>query len=80
MEKGEELKKLYERVLEHFTLYNQYQNNVPYDRAYEISQMIMRINNLAIKNGIYKGDPKTYLSDFEHKLQSEERNRSVLFI
>ncbi len=80
MEKQDELKKLYERVLEHFTLYNQFQNNVPYDRAYEISQLILRINNLAIKNGLYKGDTKRYLSDFEHKLESEDRNRAVLFI
>lgn len=76
----EELKKLYQRVLENFTLYNQYQNNVPYDRACEISQLVLRINNLAIKNGRYRGDLKTYLADFEHKLQSEDRNRAVLFI
>ncbi|MCL5101432.1 MAG: hypothetical protein M1348_02375 [Candidatus Parvarchaeota archaeon] len=79
MEK-EEFRELCRRVLENFTLYNQYQNNVPYDRAYEISQMILRINNLAIKNGRYKGDLKTYLMDFEHKLQSEDRNRAVLFV
>jgi hypothetical protein len=76
----EEAKKLYEKVLEQITLYNQYKNNVSFDRAYEISKLIVRINNLAIKNGLYKGDPQTYLSDFEHKLESEERNRAVLFI
>jgi hypothetical protein len=80
MGEEEELRKLYEKLLEHFVLYNQFQNNIPYDRAYEISQLILRINNLAIKNGLYKGDLKRSLSDFEHKLESEERNRAVLFI
>lgn len=80
MGKESELEKLYEKVLEHFTLYNQYQNNVEYDRAYEISELLLKINNLAIKNGRYKGDPTRYLSDFEHKLESEDRNRGVLFV
>jgi hypothetical protein len=76
----EELKKLYERVLENFTLYNQYRNNVAFAEAYKISEMLLRINNLAIKNGLYKGDLDGSLSDFEMKLESDERNKSVLFV
>ena len=80
MERGDELKKLYEKVLENITLYNQYHNNVDYERACEISELIVKINNLAIKNGVFKGDLKSDLADFEQKLMSQERNRSVLFV
>ncbi len=81
MDKGvEELKKLYERLLEHITLYNQYRNNVGFDKAVELSKRLVRINDLAIKNGTYKGDLETDLSDFENKLISEKNNRAVLFI
>ncbi|MCL5009478.1 MAG: hypothetical protein M1433_00635 [Candidatus Parvarchaeota archaeon] len=76
----EELKKLYERVLENFTLYNQYRNNIEFNEAYELGELLLRINNLAVRNGLYRGDIRGPLSDFEQKLKSDEKNKNVLFI
>ncbi len=76
----DEAKILYEKLLENFTLYNQYKNNVPFADAYKISKMLLRINNLAIENGLYMGDVDGPLNDFVIKLESEERNRDMLFV
>ncbi|MCL4399558.1 hypothetical protein M1293_03595 [Candidatus Parvarchaeota archaeon] len=80
MEDEEELKELYRKVLENMTLYNQYRNNVKFDKASEISELVMKINDLAIKNGIYNGDLKSEFSKFEKQLEEQERNRAVCFL
>ncbi len=76
----DEVKRLYERVLENVTLYNQYENNVDFTKAYEISRMLLRINNMAIKNGLYRGDIKASLEELEALLKSHENNKPVYFI
>ena len=75
----EEFEKLYERVLENMTLYNQYQNNIDFDKAKLVGELIVKINDLAIKNGISKGDVVESLYNLEEKLRNEEKSSIALF-
>jgi predicted patatin/cPLA2 family phospholipase len=76
---NEEFEKLYERVLENMTLYNQYQNNIDFDKAKLVGELIVKINDLAIKNGISKGDVVESLYNLEEKLRNEEKSSIALF-
>lgn len=80
MRKAEEAELIYRRVLENFTLYNQYQNEVDFDKAVAVSESIMRINNLAVKQGKYKGDISSVLEQIENRLKSENNNKPIYFI
>lgn len=75
----EEFEKLYERVLENMTLYNQYQNNISFDKAKLAGELIVRINDLAVKNGLLKGDAINGLYDLEERLKNEGKSAIVLF-
>jgi hypothetical protein len=75
----EEFEKLYERVLENMTLYNQYQNNISFDKAKLAGELIVRINDLAVKNGLLKGDAIDGLYDLEERLKNEGKSAIVLF-
>ncbi|MEM0143224.1 MAG: hypothetical protein QXL94_04655 [Candidatus Parvarchaeum sp.] len=80
MEMMEETGSLYEKLLQQITLYNQYKNNIDFEKAKKLSRLLMDINNLAIKLGVYKGDPESELTDMEVKLRHKEMNRSVIFL
>jgi hypothetical protein len=80
MEIVEETGNLYEKLLQQITLYNQYKNNVDFEKAKKVSKLLMDINNLAIKMGIYRGDAESELTAMEVKLRDEERNKSIIFI
>ncbi len=80
MEDSSEITQLYQRVLEQVTLYNQYKNDVNFEEAKKISELVLKINNLAIKYGKFKGSLNEELETFENKLESLERNRSVMFL
>ena len=80
MEIVEETGNLYEKLLQQITLYNQYKNNIDFEKAQKLSKLLMNINNLAIKLGVYKGDVESELNNMETKLRDEERNKSIIFI
>ncbi|MCL4361966.1 MAG: hypothetical protein OH338_01650 [Candidatus Parvarchaeota archaeon] len=80
MEMMEEKGSLYEKLLQQITLYNQYKNNIDFEKAQKLSKLLMNINNLAIKLGVYKGDVESELNNMETKLRDEERNKSIIFI
>jgi Na+/phosphate symporter len=80
MERMEEMGDLYEKLLQQITLYNQYKNNIDFEKAQKLSKLLMDINNLAIKVGVYRGDVEAELNAMETKLRSEERNKSIAFI
>ncbi len=80
MEDRSEIARLYQKVLEHITLYNQYENDVNFEEAKKISELILKINNLAIRYGKFRGRLDEELETFENKLESLQRNRSVLFV
>jgi hypothetical protein len=80
MERMEEMGSLYEKLLQQITLYNQYKNNIDFEKAEKLSRLLMDINNLAIRLGVYKGDVESELNDMETKLRHEEKNKSIRFI
>ena len=80
MEMMEETGSLYEKLLQQITLYNQYKNNIDFEKAQKLSKLLMNINNLAIKLGVYKGDVESELNAMETRLRHEERNKSIIFI
>jgi len=80
MEVMEETGSLYEKLLQQITLYNQYKNNIDFEKAQKLSKLLMDINNLAIKLGIYRGDVESELNAMETKLRHEEKNKSIIFI
>ncbi len=80
MEMMEEKESLYEKLLQQITLYNQYKNNIDFEKAQKLSKLLMNINNLAIKLGVYKGDVESELNNMETKLRNEEKNKSIIFI
>ncbi|MCL4372797.1 hypothetical protein M1384_01900 [Candidatus Parvarchaeota archaeon] len=80
MERMEEMGSLYEKLLQQITLYNQYKNNIDFEKAQKLSKHLMDINNLAIKLGVYRGDVESELNAMETKLRHEERNKSIIFI
>lgn len=80
MEMAEEAGSLYEKLLQQITLYNQYKNNIDFEKAQKLSRLLMNINNLAIKLGVYRGDVESELNSMETKLRNEERNKSIIFI
>ncbi|MCL4397044.1 hypothetical protein M1494_01725 [Candidatus Parvarchaeota archaeon] len=80
MEMMEETGSLYEKLLQQITLYNQYKNNIDFEKAQKLSKLLMDINNLAIKLGVYHGDVESELNAMETKLRHEERNKSIIFI
>ena len=80
MERMEEMGSLYEKLLQQITLYNQYKNNIDFEKAQKLSKHLMDINNLAIKLGVYRGDVESELNAMETKLRYEERNKSIIFI
>ena len=80
MERMEEMGDLYEKLLQQITLYNQYKNNIDFEKAQKLSKLLMDINNLAIKLGVYRGDVESELNAMETKLRHEERNKSIIFI
>ena len=80
MEMMEEKGSLYEKLLKQITLYNQYKNNIDFEKAQKLSKLLMNINNLAIKLGVYKGDVESELNNMETKLRNEEKNKSIIFI
>ncbi|MGC8533255.1 MAG: hypothetical protein ACP5MV_01325 [Candidatus Parvarchaeum sp.] len=80
MERMEETGSLYEKLLQQITLYNQYKNNIDFEKAQKLSRLLMNINNLAIKLGVYRGDVESELNSMETKLRNEERNKSIIFI
>ncbi len=80
MERMEETGSLYEKLLQQITLYNQYKNNIDFEKAQKLSKLLMNINNLAIKLGVYRGDVESELNNMETKLRNEERNKSIIFI
>ncbi|MCL4376431.1 hypothetical protein M1558_02995 [Candidatus Parvarchaeota archaeon] len=80
MEMMEEMGSLYEKLLQQITLYNQYKNNIDFEKAQKLSKLLMDINNLAIKLGVYRGDVESELNAMETKLRHEERNKSIIFI
>ncbi|EFD92519.1 MAG: hypothetical protein CSMARM5_0095 [Candidatus Parvarchaeum acidophilus ARMAN-5_'5-way FS'] len=80
MEKTEEMNSLYEKLLEQITLYNQFKNNVSFEKAQKLSELLVKINNLAVKVGISHGDVEAQLMEMEMQLQSIDKNRSIIFI
>ncbi len=76
----EEIKSLYEKLLEQITLYNQYKNNVDFEKAKKMSELLVNINNLAVRVGISQGDVEAKLEEMELQLRSIEKNRAVVFI
>jgi hypothetical protein len=80
MGKKEEVKSLYEKLLQQITLYNQYRNNVDFEKAKRLSELLVNINNLAVRVGISRGDVESQLSEMEFQLGSIERNRSIVFL
>ena len=80
MKKTGEAELIYRRVLENFTLYNQYRNELSFDKAVALSESLLRINDLAVKQGKYKGDISSVLDNIENKLKSDERNKPIYFI
>ncbi len=80
MRKLEEAELIYRRILENFTLYNQYRNELSFDKAVALSESLVRINDLAVKQGKYKGDISSVLDNIENKLKSDENNKPIYFI
>ncbi len=80
MEKTGEIKELYERILEQITLYNQYKNNINFEKAKKLSELLMNINNLAVKLGVYMGDAELQLVEMEGQLKSKDKTRSIVFV
>lgn len=80
MEKTGEIKELYERILEQITLYNQYKNNINFEKAKKLSELLMNINNLAVKLGVYMGDAELQLVEMEGQLKSKNKTRSIVFV
>ncbi|MCL5420718.1 MAG: hypothetical protein M1284_03135 [Candidatus Parvarchaeota archaeon] len=80
MERMEEIGGLHEKLLQQITLYNQYKNNVEFEKAKKLSELLMNINNLAIRLGMSNGDAESELSEMEVKLRSKNRNRAIIFI
>ena len=74
------MKSLYEKLLQQITLYNQYRNNVDFEKAKRLSELLVNINNLAVRVGISRGDVESQLSEMEFQLGSIERNRSIVFL
>lgn len=80
MEMMEETGSLYEKLLEQITLYNQYKNNVDFKKAEKVSRLLMDINNLAVKLGVYRGDVESELTDMKVKLKHKDRSKSITFV
>jgi hypothetical protein len=80
MEVMEEKESLYEKLLQQITLYNQYKNNIDFEKAERVSRLLMDINNLAIRLGVYRGDPEAELTNMQIKLKHEEKNKPIHFI
>lgn len=81
MEKGEEMRSLYERLLQQITLYNQCRNNIDFEKAKRLSELVMDINDLAIRLGILRdGDAESELMDMEMKLKYQGKSKSIIFV
>ena len=80
MEKMGETKSLYEKLLQQITLYNQYRNNIDFEKAKKLSELLVNINNLAVKVGVTQGDAGLQLAEVETQLQSMYKNASIVFV
>ncbi len=80
MEEMEEMSSVYKKLLEQITLYNQYKNNIDFEKARKLSEIIVNINNLAIKLGLFEGDAESELTEMQTKLEYKDKNRTILFV
>lgn len=51
-----ELKLVYRRAIEGIILYNQYRNNLGFDRSVDLGRQLLTVNDMLVLNNIKKGE------------------------
>ncbi|MCW1301582.1 MAG: hypothetical protein OH316_00375 [Candidatus Parvarchaeota archaeon] len=70
-----ELKLVYRRAMEGIILYNQYRNNLDFDRSADLGQQLLAVNDMLVLNNIKKGEEiKTKIDELKRLLASNTSN------
>ncbi|MGC8516518.1 MAG: hypothetical protein ACP5MT_01310 [Candidatus Acidifodinimicrobium sp.] len=68
-----ELKLVYRRAIEGIILYNQYRNNLNFEKSAEIGQQLLAVNDMLVLNNIKKGEEiSEKIDELKRKLSSSE--------